>query len=674
MEAANLRRSAAVVVLSEHSRREVLTFGYPPAQIRLIPGGTDLERFHPATDRAAARQRLGLPAGQALLLSVRRLAPRMGLDNLVRSMPAVVARRPDVLLLIGGKGPERERLERLVAELGLEDHVRLLGFIADDDLAAYYQAADAFVLPTLALEGFGLVTTESLACGTPVLGTPVGATPEILRRLDARLVLPGTGPEALAEGITAFLGSEWWAGLTPERLHRFVQDNYTWDAHVQAVETNLSGDDRAMTSPKDNAPVPILYVDHTAKMGGGEIALLNLVTALDRTRFEPVVVLASDGPLVGRLRGAGVETHILPLAHSLINTRKDSLGASSLLQVRQAALVALYVLRLACWVRRRGVRLIHTNSLKADVYGGLAGRLAGIPVVWHVRDSINGEYLPPRVAALFRRLARTLPQVVVANSESTLRFLETGRERNSTVVYSGIAKGAEAGDAARSQIVHDGYDLQTFPHQVPAQSQTSVDGPVVTLVGRITPWKGQDVFLRAAAQVRRQFPRTHFWIIGSPMFGEDEYERSLHVLARELGLAEGEQVTFWGQRDDVPALMSRTDILVHASTLGEPFGQVVIEGMAAGKPVIATEGGALPEIVLPGETGLLVPMGNAEAMAEAVCALLSDPARAAAMGAAGRRRVQEKFTITHTVRKVETVYDRMLNPIPDPPPEPAARE
>ena len=236
VEAANLRRSAATVVLSEHSRQEVLAFGYPSGRIRLIPGGADVERFHPAKDKSVVRERLGLPAERTLLLTVRRLAPRMGLDSLVRAMPAIIARRPDALLLVGGKGPERGRLERLVAELGLGDHVRLLGFIADAELAAHYQAADVFVLPTLALEGFGLVTAESLSCGTPVLGTPVGATPEILRRLDARLVLPGASPVALAEGITAFLEGGWRAELTPERLHGFVRANYTWDAHVRAVE------------------------------------------------------------------------------------------------------------------------------------------------------------------------------------------------------------------------------------------------------------------------------------------------------------------------------------------------------------------------------------------------------------------------------------------------------
>ena len=430
-----------------------------------------------------------------------------------------------------------------------------------------------------------------------------------------------------------------------------------------------------MTRRSDNAPAPILYLDHTAKMGGGEIALLNLVSALNRTHFEPVVVLASEGPLVGRMRDAGVETHVLPLDASLIETRKDSLGPRSLLQIRKAVLCVVYAFRLARWARRRGIRLIHANSLKADLYGGMAGRMAGIPVLWHVRDSINSQYLPPSVAAAFRWSARWVPQVVVANSKSTLNFLDPGRDKKSAVVYSGIAHNGDAGDI-RARVVHDGYDLQTFPLDVPPKEQADLrDGIVVTLVGRITPWKGQHVFLRAAARVRREFPKARFWIVGSPMFGEHDYERSLHDLASELGLTD--QVEFWGQRGDVPALLAQTDLLVHASTLGEPFGQVVIEGMAAGKPVIATDGGALPEIVTSGETGLLVKMGDVDAMADAICALLADPARAATMGAAGRRRVQEKFTITHTVRKVEAVYDDILSrgpATPDPASAPAPQE
>ncbi len=410
----------------------------------------------------------------------------------------------------------------------------------------------------------------------------------------------------------------------------------------------------------------ILYLNHTAKMGGGEIALLNLVTALDKGYYRPVVVLAAEGPLVGKLRSAGIETRVLPLAASVLETRKDSIGLKSLLRIGQAGACIGYAFRLARLARKLRADLIHTNSLKADLYGGLAGRLAWIPVVWHVRDSIDGHYLPAPVAAAFRGLSRIIPTAVVANSESTLRTMRLGRRKVAATVYSGAAASpgaaldlaALAGDAdIRRTVVHDGYDAQAFGTRHPPAAPAPA-APVVVLVGRIADWKGQHVFIEAAALVRDRFPQARFQIIGAPLFGEYEYERSLHRRVAELGV--GDRVSFLGFREDVPALLAQADIVVHASTLGEPFGQVVIEGMAAGKPVIATDGGALPEIVIPGVTGLLVPMGDAPVMAEAMAALLSDPARAAAMGEAGRLRAQERFTIAHTVRKLEGIYEYLL--------------
>ena len=339
------------------------------------------------------------------------------------------------------------------------------------------------------------------------------------------------------------------------------------------------------------------------------------------------------------------------------------MGPGSLLRVGQASACIGYAFRLARLARRLGADLIHTNSLKADLYGGLAGRLAGIPVLWHVRDSIDGRYLPPRVAAAFRGLSRVVPRAVVTNSESTLRTLRPSRRQLAATVYSGIAARDHApsampgGDDIRGQVIHDGCAPELFAAPAPGTPRTPGTA-VVALVGRIAEWKGQHVFIQAAALVRGRFPQARFQIIGSPLFGEHDYERSLHRMVRDLALED--RVSFLGFREDVPALLAGVDLVVHASTLGEPFGQVVIEGMAAGKPVIATDGGALPEIVIPGETGLLVPMGDAPALAEAVASLLSDPARAAAMGAAGRRRVLERFTIAHTVRKMEGIYEYLL--------------
>ena len=233
IEADSLRGSQAIIVLSEQSRGEVSAFGKVRAPIVKIPGGVDLVRFAPAQDPLAVRRQLGLPQDRRILLSVRRLTPRMGLENLIEAMPAVLAQYPDTLLLIGGKGPEHASLAAQTARLGLQNSVSLLGFISHDHLPLYYQAADAFVLPTVALEGFGLVTVESLACGTPVIGTPVGATPEILQALDPRLLAQSAAPDALAHAILSFFGGEWGKALSPARLRGFVEERYSWDKHVQ---------------------------------------------------------------------------------------------------------------------------------------------------------------------------------------------------------------------------------------------------------------------------------------------------------------------------------------------------------------------------------------------------------------------------------------------------------
>ncbi len=369
-------------------------------------------------------------------------------------------------------------------------------------------------------------------------------------------------------------------------------------------------------------------------MGGGEIALLNLVCALDPARYHPIVALAADGPLAEHLRAAGIDTRLVPLDAAVLDTRKDSLGGGSLLKLRFAWACLRYVLTLARLARAVKADLIHTNSLKSDLYGGVAGRLAGVPVLWHVRDRIDSEYLPARVAAAFRQLSHVLPQAVVANSESTLQTLRPRPRQPAAVAYSGVPS-------------------------LPAQPARRRSAPVtISLVGRIAPWKGQHVFIEAAALTLTEFPGTRFQIIGAPLFGEDAYAQTLHQTVADLGLTK--QIVLLGFRHDVPALIDDSDIVAHASVLGEPFGQVVVQGMAAGKPVVATNGGALPEIVVPGETGLLVPMGDAPAMARAFTELLADPVRAKEMGEAGRRRVSERFTMTQTLHALESVYTRLL--------------
>ena len=190
-----------VLVLSDFSR-SLLLEDHPlnGDRVSTVPGLVDTERFAPGDGKAAARRRLGLEVDGPLLLTVRRLEPRMGIDRLLRALS--LFGRDDVTLVVAGAGSLAGDLPRLAAELGLGERVLFVGPVSDDSrLADWYRAADLFVLPTTAYEGFGMATVEALASGTPVVGTAIGATPELLAPLDPRLVAPRADPEALAAVI-----------------------------------------------------------------------------------------------------------------------------------------------------------------------------------------------------------------------------------------------------------------------------------------------------------------------------------------------------------------------------------------------------------------------------------------------------------------------------------------
>lgn len=382
-------------------------------------------------------------------------------------------------------------------------------------------------------------------------------------------------------------------------------------------------------------------MDHTAQLGGGEIALRNLLRNLDPSCIDAQVVLCAEGPLVQQLR-THHPVHVIPIATSIRDVRKESIGWKSLSIWKNLLSGFAYTIRLSRFLRQLRPDFIHTNSLKSHVIGGLAGRLAKIPVIWHMRDRIAPDYLPPNAVRLVRLLSRVLPRFVIANSFATL-----------STVIDARAKG-KCETRSHFRVVHDGCDVPTTRPMALEENVVKVG-----LIGRVSPWKGQDVFIRAAAAICEEFPQVRFQIIGAPLFSESVYESELKQLTRALQL--DQRMEFTGFVHDVQSALERLQIVVHASTVGEPFGQVVIEAMAAGKPVIATNGGGIPEIVVDQVTGLLIEMNNTRALADAMAVLLRDPAKAQAMGAQGRKRVQELFTIERTTKGVEQVYRDLMS-------------
>lgn len=208
LETSVYRHADRVIVLSEAYRDLLVAdYGVDAARVTVIPGGVDLDRFVPAaaTSRSDARKSFGWPTDRPVVLCVRRLTSRMGLETLIESMKIVRQRVPSALCLIAGRGPLAETLVTRIDAAGLGDSVTPLGFVPDEDLPLAYRAADVTIVPSETLEGFGLSAAESLAAGTPVLVTPVGGLPEVVRDLDPKLILGDTTAAAMAAALSSAL-------------------------------------------------------------------------------------------------------------------------------------------------------------------------------------------------------------------------------------------------------------------------------------------------------------------------------------------------------------------------------------------------------------------------------------------------------------------------------------
>lgn len=363
-----------------------------------------------------------------------------------------------------------------------------------------------------------------------------------------------------------------------------------------------------------------LFVAHTAEPSGAELATLRLAHAL-RAHLDTAIVYTADGPMVGRTRERGVETRLL---HTTFDSRSMTIRRSD---PRRLLAGGVHLLRigwaLGALARELGATVLVAESSKALLMGAVAARRARIPLVWQVHDRIAADYFGARLASLIRALGRILADGYIANSRATLATLSTG-SRPTLVAYPGLEP--RPGPQTRD------------PQRPPEQT-------VVAVVGRLAPWKGQDLFLRAVAETK-PVPRQIF-LIGGAFFDEHSYADRLRRLAADLDLP----VTFTGHVEDPEDLLRHTDILVHCSVLPEPFGQVVVEGMRAGCAVIATRPGGPAEIIEPGVHGLLVDAGNRLQLTAALDTLIQDHQLRTTLADAARSRAQ-LFDITESARAV----------------------
>lgn len=358
-------------------------------------------------------------------------------------------------------------------------------------------------------------------------------------------------------------------------------------------------------------------------MGGAEHSLLDLLQNLDRRLLTPHLA-APAGKLAEAATQRGITVHLTPLPrlrrspHALINWHKGIRMLMTLADTVNAA-------------------AIYANTVRSAMYAALAARLGQRPFVWHMHDFWLTEERPSSLwqDTLLKQLLCAQAQLIITNSKATADHLPPNYHY--VTIYNGI-------DPDKFRPQNNGRPFRTR-FQIPHHA------PLVGMVGRLRPWKGAHRFITLAELIHQQMPHVHFVIVGgTPLSEDDSYTNKIHDQAVAAGL--GNRCHFTGHLEDVRPALAAIDVFVHPGD-PEPFGLVNIEAMAMQKPVVAFAHGALPEIVVEGETGFLVPPGDVSALAAATLKLLQDAQLRQRMGKNGRFHVLQQFSKERMVRQIE---------------------
>lgn len=372
------------------------------------------------------------------------------------------------------------------------------------------------------------------------------------------------------------------------------------------------------------APYHVLFIERNGDIqGGGHISLINMLRHFDRRYFSPYFVCSSEGTLLNRVKNMGIAAETITIR---------SLKGLNLLSMLSG------ILKLSRLVKKWDIKIIHSNAgtTRDTLYSALTARLMGIPFIWHVRVIELGGILD-RILVIFSTKIIAISNAV----KERFHWLKDGNKIR--VLYNGIDL--------------DEFQLDIDSSLIRSELKIYKNEIVIGIVGQLIPWKGHRYLFESVEAFRKKVSNVKLLIVGDEVPKGSGYRKKLANFACELGLED--HIIFTGFREDIPSIMAAINVFVLPS-LDEPFGRVLLEAMAMGKPVVATNSGGVPEIVVNGETGILVPPKDVKAMADAIYFLVTNKDKAQKMGRNGRKRVEEFFTIQQNVQRIEDIYRDVL--------------
>jgi glycosyltransferase involved in cell wall biosynthesis len=596
---------------------------YSPDKIRVIHNGVDPDGFQWTDDRSAVSD-FGIGESDKVVGILAALRPEKDHATFLRAARSVVDRVPETKFLVVGEGPMRPEIEGLIHELDLDERVVLAG--SRSDIPDILRAIDVFVLSSYSVECFPNALLEAMAAGRPAVCTAVGGVPEILDEPETGYLVPPHDPDALADRLVHVLSDSELAHRMGRAARARVEALFSLRSSVAAAEHAL--DELVRTGQHPDRPVRLTVVLDLTFVGGAEVLLLNLFKHFDPQVVVPRLVCLRDaGPLADDFRAAGFDVEVL--------------GRSGRFDFRT-------VPRLV-----RSFRATHTDAVlvthhhrAALALGRIAARAARVPVnivAAHNMDLTSvGRRVLPRWAV--DTLAFSDALVLLSPSQGEYLHREEG-------------VGQRLSGTTREVVIPNGIQLPASPtaaDRLRARMMLGVADTdfVVGIVARLSAQKAHEVLFEAIAACAASVPQVRLVVIGG---GDRETE--LRDLVRELGI--DSRTTFLGIRRDVPDLLPGLDVAC-LSSVHEGVPITLIEAMAAGLPIVATDCGSVRDMVEDGEQGFVVPVGDVENFADRLQRLAHDEPLRTQLGKSGRARVESEFQIQNTARRYEELLTDML--------------